>query len=119
MALLSVNLCPDILTDVLLKLFNDELKVKTVKDFLAIEPQKLVNIAAKADNADREIHPLSGRPLTLQDVHQVRQKIFDKFSVIVMNLGESSGSLDENAPIITGISDLVCSCSTFVIIKAA
>ena len=117
MAPLTVSICPDILTDILLSLFDDELKIKSVKDFLAAEPQKLVDIAAEAGNGGRQSFPLSGgRQLTLQDILQVRQAIFAKFSVVVTNLGDSFGSLNETGPITTGISDLVqhCNCSTLV-----
>ncbi len=108
MVSLNVGLCPEILTEALLNLFVDELKIKTVKDFLGIEPQKLVDVAAEAANGGRQSFTLSGRPLTLQDILLVRQKIFAKFSVFVTNLGEGLGSLNETTPITTGISDLVC-----------
>ena len=117
MAPLTVSICPEILTDVLLNLFDDELKIKSVKEFLAAEPQKLVDVATKAGNGGRrQSFPLSRRPLTLQDILQVRQAIFAKFSVVVTNLGDSFGSLNETGPITTGISDLVqhCNCATLV-----
>ena len=99
-----------------MSLFDDELKIKSVKEFLAAEPQNLVDVATEAGNGGRQSFPHSGRPLTLQDILQVRQAIFAKFSVVVTNLGDSFGSLNETGPITTGISDLVqhCNCATLV-----
>ena len=95
MALLKVELCPEVLTDELLDRLWDHFKIRTVVDFL---------------DTDRDLiaAELSVEPMI---VSKIRQSIFDKHSLRVDNLGDvvASGHLQERQPIPSLLRDLVSS----------
>jgi hypothetical protein len=99
MALLSVDLCPAILNDELLKIFRLELNVKTIDEFLATDSIRLWEVAKLTDNS-----------VTLETIRKLRQNIFNKFSIFATNLGIelSAGNIKERRAFATGLEVLVC-----------
>ena len=111
MALLTVSLCPEILNEELLNIFCLELNIKTIRDFLAADPKKLVDVANTSSPSQKrlKLNPESRTNLTAKDIFFVRKKVFELFSIVVTNLGEEfdRGNLIEKDSILTGLLDLV------------
>ena len=108
MALLTIGVCPEILTEDLLNIFRRELNIQTVKDFLSTEPQKMIDSVAQIGRHG-DTKKLTDKILTHKDIYSIRVEIFSKFSIVARNVGEefSNGSLSERDYISTGLPDLV------------
>lgn len=93
MALLKVDLCPEVLTDELLDRLWNHFKIKTTVDFLDTDKDLI--------SAELSIDP--------KIVSTIRQTIFDKHSLRAVNLGDvtTSGHLQERLPIPSLLTDLV------------
>jgi hypothetical protein len=112
MALLTVGLCPEILSEQLLSIFRLELNIEKIRDFLEADPKKLADVANTLSPPSQKrpkTLPESQTQLTVEDILFVRKKVFERFSIIGTNLGDDfdRGNLREKGTIQTGLPDLV------------
>jgi hypothetical protein len=112
MALLTVGLCPEILSEQLLSIFRLELNIEKIQDFIEADPKKLIDVANTLSPPSQKrvkTLPKSGTHLTVEDILTVRKKVFKRFSIVATNLGDyfDRGNLREKETIQTGLLDLV------------
>jgi hypothetical protein len=113
MALLTVGLCPEILSEPLLSIFRLELNIKKIQDFLEADPKKLANfvntLSLPPSQKRAKTLPESQTQLTVEDILFVRKKVFERFSIVATNVGDGFDcrNLREKETIQTGLTDSV------------